>query len=266
MKNEIVVGAVSKIPTQDGIESTYQIMETCVKEYSHVDLLCFGELFLLKDPKYLDNIENEEALKKITYQIRNLAIRYNMAISYGCVLKERGKVYISQIVAFPDQSEYIYRKVHLGKNEKIIYNYGDTIDVFNYRGYTFGIQICIDTHIMEMSILQKLMGAEIIIAPFNTPYDCKKRLKNWSKYIPMRAYECNMCFICNNYHGGIQMVNGYGDVVRESIDTNCVEVYTFSKHKDFNENIDYFAYRRSNLYNCITCGQAIKDELMSYQE
>ena len=251
MIDDIVIGAVSKIPTEKDLESVYKIIEESVHEYRHVDLLCFGELFLLNDPKFLDDAQNQDQLERIIYRIHDLAIKYNMAISYGSVIKEDKKLYIGQRIALPNQKEYTYRKVHLGKNERNSYGQGGTIDVFNFKGCTFGVQICIDTHIMEMSIMHKLMGAQIIIAPFNTPYDSQKRLDNWKKYIPARAYECNMCFVCTNYYGGVLMVNGNGLIVKECTNTDSVETYTFSVEKDFNKKIDYFSYRNNELYKTI---------------
>lgn len=250
MTNEFVVGAISKIPSTNNPLSSFEIITDTIKEYSYVDLLCFGELYLLNDPQILDSKENE-VLEMIS-GIRELSKKYNVAVSYGCVLKDDGKNYISQRIAFPNSREYIYKKVHLGKNEMEYFYPGDTIDVFDYKGYTFGVQICIDTHIMEMSILQKKLGAQIIIAPFNTPYNTQKRLDNWSKYIPTRAYECNMCYICSNYHGGIQIVNGYGNIVKESISVDSIVTYTISSEKDFNKKLDYFSYRRPVLYENIT--------------
>ncbi|MDK2941145.1 MAG: omega-amidase, partial [Acetobacterium sp.] len=141
-----------------------------------------------------------------------------------------------------------YCKVHLGKNERKIFSAGNKIDVFKFKEYTFGIQICLDTHIMDMSIMQKEQGAEIIIAPFKTPYDSQKRAKNWSKYMLARAYECNFCMICSNYYGGIQIVNGNGICVKENLKNNSFLVYTVSQENDFNKKIDYFSYRKPELY------------------
>lgn len=52
--------------------------------------------------------------------------------------------------------------MHLGKNEASKYKAGSCIETFEYRGFTFGIQLCIDTHIPEMTLVQKLKGGEII--------------------------------------------------------------------------------------------------------
>lgn len=251
MNNDIIIGAVSKIPEGKDLEDIYEIIEESVKDYKHVDFLCFGELFLLNNPEYLDNEHNQKYLENIIHNISCLATRYNMAISYGCVIKEGEKLFIGQKIAMPNKKDYTYRKVHLGKNESNIYDPGESIDIFEYKGFTFGVQICIDTHMMEMSIIQKLMGAQIIIAPFNTPYDPKKRLENWKKYIPARAYDCNMCFVCSNYYGGLQIVNGYGDIVEESSNVDIIKTYTFSVEKDFNHKIDYFSYRNDDLYKTI---------------
>ncbi|MGH4139122.1 nitrilase-related carbon-nitrogen hydrolase [Clostridium sp.] len=253
-RGEIIVGAVSYVPLEEGINYRYRIIEEVVRKNAYMDLICFGELFLnnnldlynLKKNGFEN--EKESEVEKVIESIRMLSKKYDLAISFGHILKEDNKFYIVQRVVFPSQEDYIYRKVHLGHNERKIFNPGDTIDVFHYKEYTFGIQICIDTHIQEMSLIQKSMGAEIIIAPFNTPYAPPKRLKNWSKYILTRSYEYNLCFICTNLYGGLQIINGYGNSVKSSIDTDTVESYAISFQKDFNHKLDFLSYRRPSVY------------------
>ena len=248
MQRTFTVGAVTIVPPRDDIEATYKIIEESVKAHPEADMLCFGELFLTQDKDDLIDPNKSARYETIVAQINALSATYDTAVSYGTILNEDDKFYICQKVALPDGQTYSYTKIHLGKNEQKTYDAGDKIDTFRYKGFTFGVQICLDTHIAEMSIIQKSKGAEIILAPFNTPYDVGKRLANWAKYIPARAYEYNLCFVCCNLHGGAMIINGYGEVVKESASKDTVELYTISSEKDFNNKINYFAYRKPEVY------------------
>lgn len=158
MSNEIRIGVVSMIPPSNNPDSSFKIIKESIVQYSFVDLLCFGELFLFNNPLLLESIKYSKKIFMITSEIKEFSRKYEVAVSYGYIVKEHAKYYICQRITFPDGTEYTYRKVHLGKNEAKVFHPGDKIDVFNYKGYTFGVQICVDTHIMEMSILQKKLG------------------------------------------------------------------------------------------------------------
>ncbi|AWW25857.1 nitrilase-related carbon-nitrogen hydrolase [Acetobacterium carbinolicum] len=248
MKKDLKIGVSSLIPSEEDLGYNYEIIANAIKKNPTLDLVCFSELFLCSKMSMINTIEKEEKLIRYTNEIKELAKIYNTAVSYGLIIKKEEQYYIGQRVALPNGVDYLYCKVHLGKNERKIFSAGNKIDVFKFKEYTFGIQICLDTHIMDMSIMQKEQGAEIIIAPFKTPYDSQKRAKNWSKYMLARAYECNFCMICSNYYGGIQIVNGNGICVKENLKNNSFLVYTVSQENDFNKKIDYFSYRKPELY------------------
>ncbi len=248
MKKDLKIGVSSFIPSEEDLDYNYDLIADTIRKNPDLDLVCFSELFLCSKMSMINTIEKEEKLIGCTHKIAELAKKYNTAVSYGLIIKEEEHYFIGQKVALPNGTDYLYCKVHLGKNERKIFSSGNKIDVFKFKDYTFGIQICIDTHIMDMSIIQKKNGAEIIIAPFKTPYDAKKRVKNWSKYILARAYECNFRMICSNYYGGIQIVNGNGICVKENLEKNSFLIYTVSQENDFNKKIDYFSYREPEIY------------------
>lgn len=158
---------------------------------------------------------------------------------------------IRQSLFFPEGNPFYYDKVHLGKNEEIVYIPGEVIDVTNYLDFTCGIQVCIDTHIPEMSIMQKLKGGEIILAPFNTSYGEEKRLSNWQKYLPARAYEYNICILCANTGGGVFAIDGHGQPIGKKDEINGAFQVTLQEKRHLDREFDYMAYRRPRLYQLV---------------
>ncbi|CFX46863.1 Carbon-nitrogen hydrolase [Syntrophomonas zehnderi OL-4] len=122
------------------------------------------------------------------------------------------KPYISQLIALPDGSLEVYRKVHLGRSEKEWFTAGDELPVFTSHGVKFAVGICWDWHFPELAAVYSLKGAEVLFAPHASPSISGDRLEIWNKYMPARAYDntvylaaCNMCgsdYMGRNYSGG----------------------------------------------------------------
>lgn len=225
------------------INSNLAIIRRCAFSDREADMVLTAECFLCHDTDYYDH----EQMKAAHESLANLAIELNLAICYGALEKDLDDFYISQYVVFPDQEGYKYRKVHLGKNEKLMCKEGSSIDTFNFRHVTFGVQICIETHINELSIMHRRMGASIILAPFNTPYSISKRMTNWKKYITTRAYDYNLVYACSNRSGGALLVNGKGQIIDEREVVGDSISYTISD-VDYNQRVDFFSYRKPSLY------------------
>lgn len=232
----------------DTLLECYDLIVKALDRAVSIDLLCTGELFLANTLEWYSDDRLWVQLEGVLEDLQALSSEKSTAIVVGYPYKAGELVSIRQTVFFPDALPFHYDKVHLGKNEKKHFVAGNAIEVFNYCGFCFGIQVCIDTHIQDMTLMQKIKGAEIILAPFNTPYEVSKRISNWQKYIPAKAYDYNLCICCSNTSGGIFAVDGYGKVCLESAATSDVQVMTISKSKSFNQKIDYMAYRRPDLY------------------
>ncbi len=244
----IRIGVVSGAPSKKNIRKNYDYIVQMTKTQHLCSLISFGELFLISDRDALEDENIWEVLKMTLSDIQALAISTKTAIAVGHPFKFEDKYFICHSVFMPNGEIERYKKVHLGKNEQLYFEAGHEIKVFHYDGFTFGIQLCIDTHVPEMTLSQKLKGVEIILAPFNTPYSTSQRICNWKKYIPARAYEYNVVLLCHNTGGGIFAVNGYGDRLCEDDGIASMDIIEISKEKSFNKKVDYLSYRRPELY------------------
>lgn len=245
---QLTIGLISGNSDDQCIESNYDTLKKVVYSYDRVDVFCAGELFLIKDTYELENAQMWIKLEEILTYIQELSKEKSCAICVGYPHQKDHGISIRQSVFFPKGEAYHYDKVHLGKKESEHFVSGDRIDTFDYKGFCIGLQLCIDTHVQEMTLMQKLKGVELILAPFNTPYSTEKRLKNWKKYILARAYEYNLCFACTNTGGGIIGGNGHGHITCLSSEDVDVQVMTIDKDADYNKRIDYMAYRRPEVY------------------
>jgi predicted amidohydrolase len=245
---QLIIGLISGNADDQCIESNYNTLVKVVNSLETLDILCTGELFLMKDIQVLESVEIWTALEDVLKRIQALAVNKNTALCVGYPHKSSSGIRIRQSVYFPAGEPFHYDKVHLGKKEQIYFRPGDQIETFTHKGFCIGIQICIDTHVQEMTLMQKLQGAEIILAPFNTPYGSEKRMANWKKYIPARSYEYNLCYACTNTGSGILATDGHGQIICQSIEDIDLEVITIEEDKDFNKKIDYMTYRRPEVY------------------
>lgn len=248
MAQRIRIGLVSGTASKTDLDANYALIERKLNSHRTLDLISFGELFLMSDTNQLNEKTFPERLEKVLEKISDLAIQTDTAISIGHPLYGEDKCFIRQSVFMPDGRIEIYDKVHLGRTEKETFSAGNEVTVFEFKDFIIGIQLCIDTHIPEMTLSQKLKGAEIILAPFNTPYKTTKRITNWKKYIPARGYEYNLAVLCHNSAGGIFAVNGFGEILCENDEVQSIEVIELSKVEDYNHKIDYLSYRRSEVY------------------
>jgi predicted amidohydrolase len=246
--SQVKVGLLSGVSSSDGLEANYDLLKQTLDHCPKIDVVCTGELFLLRplDSGVADAIWAQ--LEGLLEDIQQLADLKDTAILVGYPYKSNQGITIRQSVFFPNQLPFHYDKVHLGKNEKNYFSAGEKIQVFYYKNFCFGIQVCIDTHVPDMTLMQKILGAEVVLAPFNTPYSTEKRIENWHKYIPSKAYGYNLCVCCTNTGGGSFAVDGYGRVHVASEAMSGLQIMTIDKEKSYNKKIDYMSYRRPDLY------------------
>jgi N-carbamoylputrescine amidase len=110
-----------------------------------------------------------------------------------------GQHTISQIVVNPEGLAGVYRKAHLSPREDVVFRPGDKVGIFDVKGWSWGIQLCYDSHFPEWSTLQALAGAEVLFVGFATPRDEPTALsERLLRYLAARAYD-NTCYLvaCN---------------------------------------------------------------------
>jgi predicted amidohydrolase len=103
-----------------------------------------------------------------TQQLLRLSREHDMTIGAGLV--ERGddaRIYNSYVVAMPDGTWAVHRKLHVFEHPNI--SAGDRYTVFDTpHGCRVGVLICYANNIVENARATALLGAEILLAPHQT--------------------------------------------------------------------------------------------------
>lgn len=102
-----------------------------------------------------------------TRQLLALALQHHMVIGAGLIENDGGTLYNSYVVAEPDGSWHVHRKIHAFESEHIAS--GDRYTVFDsWLGCKLGILICWDNNLVENARMTALLGADILLAPHQT--------------------------------------------------------------------------------------------------
>ena len=138
-------------------------------------------------------------------RLGELAARFGLVLSVGLSEKENDIVYNTQVLVGPDGYIGKQRKLHLSRDEVLLYKGGREILVFNIGKCKVGMVICFDNHFPEVSRVVALKGADVILMPHaareghwdDTPEsEAKVRRHMFEMYThcyTMRARE-NACF------------------------------------------------------------------------
>lgn len=102
-----------------------------------------------------------------TAALLDLARRYGMVVGAGLIEADGDTLYNSYVVAEPDGSWHVHRKLHAFESEHI--SSGERYTVFaSTLGCTLGILICYDNNIIENVRMTALLGADVLLAPHQT--------------------------------------------------------------------------------------------------
>lgn len=94
-----------------------------------------------------------------------LARRYNTILSFGMAEKERDIVFNAQVLVGPQGYIGKQRKLHLSRDEVMMYKGGREIVVFDLGKCKVGMVICYDNWFPEIARILALRGADIILMP-----------------------------------------------------------------------------------------------------
>ena len=134
--------------------------EMCLTGYWHVRKLARAALFEALAEPVPDGPSTRDLL--------NLSREHGMTIGAG--LLERapdGGVYNAYVVAMPDGTWAVHRKLHVFEHPNICA--GNRYTVFDTpHGCRVGVLICYDNNIVENARATALLGAEILLAPHQT--------------------------------------------------------------------------------------------------
>ncbi len=198
-----------------------------------------------------------------TEKLQNLAKSLNTIIIGGFAEREGDKIFNSSCLTTPNDIK-IYRKVHLFKTEKLIfdksintgfYPYNVTIPSTKIQA-KIGMLICFDWLFPEAARSLALRGAQIIAQPANLvlPY-CQSAMK-------IRALENHVFIITANrigeerglsFTGQSQIVNPKGEVILNALrDEECMKFIEINPldadDKKITELNDIFEDRRKEFY------------------
>ena len=255
------------------------------------DAICFPECSLTGYPEFTDDSISSYAQELNGELVNSLALlsgRTGLLVLAGMVEAGDGCLYITQVVAGEGTILGRYRKVHMAAPEAACYAAGDELPVWQYRGTTFGIQICFDNHFGEAARILALHGASIIFCPYASPGPCtqegyKAKQARWLRYQPARAFD-NGIYLCvanqvgrsrradnyapndtpatspenthcgmTEYPGGSMVINPWGEVIVRARsggeDLVVADVSAATLEAKRRDEIQFFErYRRPELY------------------
>jgi N-carbamoylputrescine amidase len=221
--------------------------EMCLTGYWHVRNLSRADFESLAEPVPAGPLSQE---------LLGLSREHGMTIGAGLLeLGEDARVYNSYVVAMPDGTHAVHRKLHVFEHPNIFP--GDRYTVFDTpHGCRVGVLICYDNNIVENARATALLGAEILLAPHQTggcdsvsprgmkkvdpaiwarrdedPAACEAELcgpkgRGWlMRWLPSRAHDNGMFLLFANgvgpdddeiRTGNAMILDPYGEIVAES--------------------------------------------------
>jgi predicted amidohydrolase len=220
--------------------------EMCLTGYWHVRKLSRAAFEALAEP--VDGSCTQDLLR--------LAREHGMTVGAGLLERASdGCVYNAYVVAKPDGTRAVHRKLHVFEHPDICA--GDRYTVFDTpHGCRVGVLICYDNNIVENARATALLGAEVLLAPHQTggcnslsprgmkpidpsiwarrhadPAACEAELcgpkgRGWlMRWLPSRAHDNGMFLLFSNgigpdddeiRTGNAMVLDPYGEVIAET--------------------------------------------------
>jgi predicted amidohydrolase len=231
---------------QPGVE-IIAFPEMCLTGYWHVRNLAKEAIESLAEP-----VPSGPS----SVELLRLSRENKMTIGAGLIERaDDGRLYNSYVVAMPDGTWAVHRKLHSFESEFI--SGGDRYTVFDTpHGCRVGVLICYDNNIVENARVTALLGAEILLAPHQTggcnsvspramkpidkeiwarrkedPAACEAELcgpkgRGWlMRWLPSRAHDNGMFLLFSNgigpdddeiRTGNAMVLDPYGEVIAET--------------------------------------------------
>ena len=119
-----------------------------------------------------------------------------VAACFGYIERTDGGLSITQEL-FDGGEATIYRKTHLGSREAAVFQAGDVFPVAETPLKT-GMQLCWESHIPEISALERSRGAQLLLMPYASAMSGEQCRRRWMVHLPARASD-NGAFVaaCN---------------------------------------------------------------------
>jgi predicted amidohydrolase len=208
----------------------------CQASDKRAAIICFPELSITG---YI--LEKPEAgcspalFEEASQQVLEMAGTNGVLVMAGIIeaMKDGGKPYITQILVGPGGLLGRYRKTHLSPPEQEAYRPGEEIPVYQCSHFTFGIQLCYESHFPEISTLMSLKGAEAIFMPHASPRgEPEEKLESWLRHLPSRAFDNGLYLVaCNQVGQGSEGLFFPGTILALSPSGRIMERYCGTEDK-----------------------------------
>ncbi|UCH72301.1 MAG: carbon-nitrogen hydrolase family protein [Thermoplasmatales archaeon] len=223
------VALISMRPKIANKKANLQIMEKYISK-TKADFYVFGEISLTgyrcKDE--LRDLAEKENGSSIKY-MKKIAEKNKCYVVFGMPLEDNkveGLIYNSAVLIHPNGKVDIYNKWFLPTfgpfEEKIFFDQGEKLKIFNTKFGKIGIIICYDLFFPELCKAYSLQGAGIIICLSAVP---SVNRKYFETLIPARAIENTVFMIYSNlvgtqedlvFWGGSQIYDPLGNLLAKS--------------------------------------------------
>lgn len=245
-------------------EGNLERMAEFVEDNSDSDIICFPEMCLsgytTDDPGRFALTPDDSFVLKV----HELAENSGTAIVFGYLEIDGDSVCMRQEIADGSGTAKYYRKSHLGAMESKVFKAGDDLPVFDIKGVKTGLQLCIESHIQDISASLRSKGAELILMPFANGITGERRRSSWYTYLPARASDNGLFVACCSAIGdnGYGAQFGGGTIALDPKGNTIAEYYGTDPHSitleiggklprdgpETMSNISYYDRRRPELY------------------
>ena len=223
------IALISARPKIADKKANLKTMENYIRK-TKADFYVFGEMFLSGYPckddfKNLAETKQGSSIK----QIIKIAKENKSYIVFGMPVKDekvQGLIYNSAVLIHPSGTVDFYHKrflVNFGPfEEKLFFDEGESLKVFDTKYGKIGILICYDLFFPEICKAYSLQGADIIICISASPSITRKYFET---LLPARAVENTVFMAYVNlvgtqedlvFWGGSQMYSPMGDLLTKS--------------------------------------------------
>ncbi|HHH80280.1 MAG TPA: carbon-nitrogen hydrolase family protein [Thermoplasmatales archaeon] len=194
------------------------------------DLYVFGELFLCG---YRCKDELRDLAEPIDgssiKEMKKIAAENNCYIIFGMPLKDeniKGLIKNAAVMVYPNGKVDVYKKWFLPTfgpfEEKIFFDEGEELKVFETRFGKIGVLICYDIYFPEIARAYTLQGADMLVCISASPSTTRKYFE---RLFPARAIENTVFVVYSNlvgtqedlvFWGGSQLYTPLGELVAKT--------------------------------------------------
>jgi nitrilase len=197
------------------------LLKNLLVEFKDCEIVCLPERWV---PIENDLTNNFQVERGDDYNfIKDLSKKYNISIISGGIWEKRKTDNKPKITSyfFNKNGEEVGRqdKIHLYLYERLQFEPGNDILLFQHNKVNFVILICFDMAFFETPRLAVESGAEILISPTQIR---EEGMENWDTYLKARALENKVPVVGCNAYGSFAKRNFQGKSKIISFVEGCV--------------------------------------------